>query len=175
MEPTPPATPDINRLPPKVAPISRRALLAGIPFTALFSGGAGGLPPAEPVDFATLQRPGSPNTCLAAPLGTPGVDVVTPPLTVAAAVAWPVLRGLGEGKPRVTRLDEWPELMQAQWVARSAVLNFPDIIIGQVVPQQDGAGVFLYSASAFGYSDFGVNRQRVEAWLAAFDAALRRR
>ncbi len=43
------------------------------------------------------------------------------------------------------------------------------------MPGPPGAGLFLYSRSLFGWSDFGVNRTRVEAWLAALDAALRRR
>jgi uncharacterized protein (DUF1499 family) len=36
-----------------------------------------------------------------------------------------------------------------------------------------GAGLFLYSRSLFGWSDLGVNRRRVQAWIEAFDAALR--
>ena len=66
-------------------------------------------------------------------------------------------------------------LRQAQWVARSALMNYPDIIVAEVVPGPEGAGLFLYSRSLFGWSDMGVNRKRVEAWLAALDAALRRR
>jgi len=153
--------------------LSRRGVLAGIPFTALFHRGAGGLPPAEPVDFAALARPTSPNSCLAAPLGTPGVDLVTPPLAVDVATAWPVLRGLGDGRRRVTLLAEWPDRHQVQWVARSALANFPDIIAAELATRPAGTVLFLYSRSLFGYSDFGVNRRRVAAWLAAFETALR--
>ena len=146
------------------------------PIGSLFSSGAGGLPPAEPLDFATLRLPASPNACLAAPAGThPQAQVVTPPLPVDAGTAWPVLRALGDGMERVARYGEFSARRQAQWVARSALMNYPDIIVAEVVPGPDGAGLFLYSRSLFGWSDMGVNRKRVEAWLAAFDAALRQR
>lgn len=150
------------------------------PIASLFGQGAGGLPPAEPVDFAALRLPSSPNTCLAAPPGRhPQAHVTVPPLPVDAATAWPVLRALGNGLPRTTPYGEWPARRQAQWVVRSALLNFPDIVAAELVPGPGtgatGAGLFLYSRSLFGHSDLGVNRRRVEAWLAAFDAALRRR
>lgn len=149
--------------------------MAGAPFSALFAKGPGGLPPPEPVDFATLRLPSSPNTCLAAPAGFPQAHLASPPLPVDAAAAWPVLRRLGEGFPRTWLLAEWPERMQAQWVVRSSLMNYPDIVAAELTPGGPaGAGIFLYSRSLFGHSDFGVNRSRVEAWLAALDAALRR-
>jgi uncharacterized protein (DUF1499 family) len=36
----------------------------------------------------------------------------------------------------------------------------------------DGTGLFLYSRSLVGHSDFGVNAQRIANWRAAFDRAL---
>lgn len=140
---------------------------------ALFGRGAQGLPPPEPVPFDRLVLPRSPNTCLAAPAGAhPGQHLVTPPLPVDAATAWPVLRRLGERMPRTTPLGEWPERRQAQWVERSGLLNYPDIIAAELRPVANGTGLFLYSRSLFGWSDTGVNRRRVEAWIAALDAAL---
>ncbi len=149
--------------------------MAGIPFTVLLARGAGGLPPARPVDFATLRLPPSPNACLAAPPGFPGAQLATPPLPVDAASAWGVVRRLGEGFPRTFPYAEWPDRMQAQWVARTALVNYPDVVAAEVTPGGPaGAGLFLYSRSLFGWSDLGVNRRRVEAWLAALDAGLRR-
>jgi uncharacterized protein (DUF1499 family) len=59
-------------------------------------------------------------------------------------------------------------------VERSAVFNFPDVVAAEVVEDGPvGAGLFLYSRSLFGWSDLGVNRRRVQAWVEAFDAALR--
>jgi hypothetical protein len=146
------------------------------PIASLFLRGAGGLPPATPLDFAMLRLPASPNTCLAAPPGGhPQAHVTVPLLPVDAATAWPVLRALGDAMPRTARYGEWPERRQAQWVARTRLMNWPDIVTAELVPGPTGAGLFLYSRSLFGWSDLGANRKRVEAWLAALDAALRRR
>ena len=123
-----------------------------------------------------MVLPPSPNTCLAAPAGThPGAHVTVPPLPVDAATAWGVLRGLGESFPRTTLIQAWPERRQAQWVERSALVNYPDIIAAELVPLPEGAGLFLYSRSLLGWSDLGVNRRRVDRWLAAFEVALRQR
>jgi len=154
--------------------LSRRFMLAGAPFSALFHRGAGGLPPPEPVEFATLVLPESPNTCLGAPAGFPGAHLTLPPLPADAATAWAALHAVAAGQPRTTLLAEWPERHQAQWVVRSALANFPDIIAAEITAGPAGTGLFLYSRSLFGWSDFGVNRRRVEAWAAALDARLRR-
>ncbi|MDN3566572.1 DUF1499 domain-containing protein [Paeniroseomonas aquatica] len=140
----------------------------------LFGRGARGLPPAVPVDFAHLVLPPSPNTCLAAPAGGhPGAHVTVPLLPVDAATAWGVLRSLGERFPRTSLIEAWPDRRQAQWVERSALVNYPDIIAAEVVPLPGGAGLYLYSRSLLGWSDLGVNRRRVDRWLAALEAALR--
>ena len=145
------------------------------PLAALFRRGAAGLPPAEPLDFGDLVLPPSPNTCLAAPPGAhPGAHVTVPPLPVDAATAWGVLRTLGGRFPRTTLMAEWPERRQAQWVQRSALLRFPDLINAELRPGPAGCGLFLYSRSLFGWSDLGVNRRRVAAWLAALEGVLRR-
>lgn len=151
--------------------------MSGTPLGALFARGAGGLPPPEPVDFRSLVLPPSPNTCLAAPAGArPDAHLATPALPVSAATAWSVLRGFGRRFPRTFPLAEWPERRQAQWVERSAVFNFPDVIAAELVEDgASGAGLFVYSRSVFGWSDLGVNRRRVQAWMDAFDAALRGR
>ena len=144
------------------------------PVGALFGRGAAGLPPPEPVDFRSLALPRSPNACLAAPAGAhPEAHLSTPPLPVSAATAWPALRGFGRRFPRTYPLAEWPGRRQAQWVERSALLNFPDVIAAELADGPDGAaGLFLFSRSLFGRSDFGVNRRRVQAWITGFEAAL---
>lgn len=139
----------------------------------LLGRGTAGLPPAEAVDFARLRLPTSPNAHLAAPPGATNERHETVPLLpVAPDAAWAVLRRLGEGMARVWKMAEWPAQRQAQWVARSRLMNYPDLVNAQVVEQPGGTGLFIYSRSLIGHSDFGVNARRVADWRAAFEAAI---
>jgi uncharacterized protein (DUF1499 family) len=139
----------------------------------LLGRGTAGLPAAAPLDFATLRLPSSPNAHLAAPPGATNERHETVPLLpVSADAAWAVLRSLSDGMERVWKMAEWPELRQAQWVARTRLMNYPDLINAQIVELPGGTGLFLYSRSLIGYSDLGVNAKRVAEWRAAFDRAL---
>ncbi|MDO9498546.1 DUF1499 domain-containing protein [Falsiroseomonas sp.] len=136
--------------------------------------GTAGLPPAAPVDFSRLVLPASPNACLLAPPAmTTQPHIAQPLLPVSPEAAWAALRMLGEAEPRCWKMAEWPEKRQLQWVVRTRLANFPDLVNGQVVPLVGGSGIFLYSRSLLGYYDFGVNRRRIVAWRARLDEALR--
>jgi len=140
----------------------------------LLGRGTAGLPAPAPLDFARLRLPPSPNAHLAAPPGATGERHETAPLLpVAPERAWEAVRRLGDGMERVWKMAEWPEQRQAQWVARSRLMNYPDLVNAQVVDLPGGAGLFLYSRSLVGWSDLGVNARRVAAWRAALDALLR--
>ncbi|MCX7373611.1 MAG: DUF1499 domain-containing protein [Alphaproteobacteria bacterium] len=138
---------------------------------ALFGRGAAGLPPVTPVEFASLVLPRSPNTCLAAPASHPGFKHLETPLyPVPPAVLIDRLLRIADAMPRTARMAHWPERHQAQWVERTALMNYPDIIVAEAAPAPSGAALFLYSRSLFGYSDLGANRARVDRWLAALAA-----
>jgi hypothetical protein len=141
----------------------------------MLSRGPDGLPPPAPIDVATLRLPASPNAHLAAPPGVTGERHETVPLLpMPPDAAWTVLRRLGDGMERVWRMAEWPELRQVQWVARTRWLNFPDLLNGGIMELPGGPGLFLYSRSLLGRSDFGVNARRIAEWRTAFDRALAR-
>lgn len=65
-----------------------------------------------------------------------------------------------------------PEAGRATYVDRSAVLGFPDYVSVKVSPQEGGSRLAAYSRLRFGQDDFGVNRERLEAWTAATLARL---
>ncbi len=137
--------------------------------------GPAGLPPATPVDFGALRLPGTPNAHLLAPAGSAAPAHETmPPLPVPPEQAWDAARRLGEGVARCWPIAAWPELRQAQWVVRTALMNYPDIVVAQVTELPGGAGLYLYSRSLVGYSDMGVNRGRVAEWRGRLEAMLRR-
>jgi uncharacterized protein (DUF1499 family) len=141
----------------------------------LFSRGAAGVPAPGPVDFATLALPASPNTCLLTPTSAPGPGHLhRDPFPVTTDQAWDAIRAVAAAMPRTFPLADYPDRRQAQWVARTRLMNYPDIVVAEVAPTGGGTGLWLYSRSLVGYSDLGANRARVLAWLAAFEERLRR-
>jgi uncharacterized protein (DUF1499 family) len=143
-----------------------------LPLLACSGHGAEGVPTPPPMDMSRIVRPATPNTALAAPAGfVPAPDIVTRRYDVPPAALYAAVRRVAAGQPRTFLAIAYDQRMQAHYVARSRVFNFPDLIAVQVNP--DGTLV-LWSRSVYGRSDFGVNRARLERWLAALDAALSR-
>lgn len=141
----------------------------------LFSRGANGIPPQGPVDFATLVLPPSPNTCLLTPVTAPGMGHLhRDPLPATADAVLAAIRATAAAQPRTWPLADFAARGQAQWVVRSRIMNYPDIIAAEAAPAGAGTGLWLYSRSLIGWSDFGVNRARVLAWLAEIEGRLRR-
>ena len=136
--------------------------------------GAQGLPTPPVMDVAHSARPASPNTALAAPEGfSPPPDIVTPRYEVAADRLFPLAQQVAASQPRTFQAALYPQQHQAHYVVRSALFNFPDLVMVQV--QSDGADaskLILYSRSLYGYGDLGVNRKRVTAWLTTLQADL---
>jgi len=155
-------------------PMNLLGWLLGLVLPACAGVGAHGLPPPPPMDMTHIVRPASPNTALAAPAGfTPPPDLPTPVYPVPPAVLLAALRAVAAAAPRTYLAASYPQRMQLDWVVRSAVWNFPDLVTGQVLA--DGAGaarLILYSRSVYGYGDFGVNRSRLQSWLAALAARI---
>ncbi len=150
------------------------AWLLGLILPACGSAGAAGIPIPPPLDLAHFERPATPNTALAAPEGLGGrPDIVTPVFHLAAPLLWKTVQGVADIQPRTWRLAGDGMDMAGSWVARSAVWNFPDVITARVEPRgPEDSALALYSRSLYGRSDFGVNRRRLQAWLAAVNASL---
>lgn len=126
---------------------------------------------AGPVDFAQVRRRSSPNDALICPadrcpLAKP--DVEPPVFTIAASRLAEKIRDVALAEPRVERLDDGSVAGSMRFVQRSALMHFPDIVDVTIVPLTAGASTLaMYSRSLVGRSDIGVNRQRLERWLAA--------
>jgi len=140
----------------------------------IFSSGAKGLGEPQPLDLPHLVLPPSPNTCLAAPPGAPGPAPhrILPPYPVPAPRLWAAVQTVAAAQPRTSLIAAWPERLEAQWVERSAIMNFPDIIAVLLLPAGDATGLVLYSRSLLGWSDLGVNARRIDRWIAAIGATL---
>ncbi len=137
--------------------------------------GAEGLPPPPKMDPAQIVRPATPNTALAAPQGfQPAPDTITPHYKVPADRLFALIREVAAAQPRTYPASVYPDQLQAHYVARSAVFNFPDLIMVQVLSGgPDSSTLILYSRSIYGHSDLGVNGRRIEAWLAALQSKMK--
>ena len=144
------------------------AWLVGLALPACGFPAAEGLPTPPVMDVAHIVRPDSPNTALAAPEGyQPAPDIVTPVYPVARERLFALVQNVALGQSGVYQAALYPERLQVHYVARSAVFNFPDLIMVQVRQiNPDSSELILYSRSVYGHSDLGVNRKRIETWLA---------
>jgi uncharacterized protein (DUF1499 family) len=150
------------------------AWLIGLALPACGFPAAEGLPMPPLMDVAHIVRPSSPNTALAAPAGfAPPPDIISPRYRLPADKLFLLVQDVAASQPRTFQAAKYPEQRQVHYVARSAVFNFPDLIMVQV--RQDGtdnSDLIVYSRSVYGQSDFGVNRKRIEAWLAELQTKL---
>lgn len=145
-------------------------MLAALVFPACGQLGIQGLPAPAPMDMAALHRPATDNTALAAPAGfSPAPDIATRRYDVPPARLFAAIRQVAGAEPRVFEQAVYAGQLQAQYVARSKWLNFPDMVAVQVTPDSH---LILWSRSVYGRSDLGVNKARLATWLAALDRAL---
>ena len=149
--------------------------LLGLVLPLCATQGVRGVPdPVAPASLRGIVRPGSPNHALAAPAGfSPAPDLGTRPYPVPAATLLAAVEAVASGEPRTFALPARPGTpWRRDFVARSAVFNFPDLVAVEILPGEASSGLVLWSRSVYGRSDLGANRRRVTAWLAALDARL---
>lgn len=125
------------------------------------------------VDFASLRRAPTPNQYLLCPPGmcAAETDGAAPIFDLPAAQLQGKWELMIAEEPRVQEARRDLTLMQVTYVQRSRLLRFPDLITVRFVPVDDThATLAIYSRSIYGQGDMGVNRARVEEWLAKLKA-----
>ena len=125
------------------------------------------LAPSDPaawhVDPETVTDRGARNSYLLAAGGDAApLEVPLPPDQVAAR-----LEAIALSTPRTTRLAGQGDFVT--YITRSAAFSFPDYTSVRILPTATGSQVLIFARSRFGDSDLGVNRARVESWLARLD------
>lgn len=153
--------------------IAGRAVLA----VALLAGGCGmskEVTAPAPGNISDIRRPASPNTYLAGPAGfTPTPDLQTRHFDTSPERLLAVMRDVLSAQPRTSVLATDPGRLRGDYVVRSWVFGFPDVVLVQALPVNDGqSALVLYSYSLKGSYDFGVNRNRIRMLLTALDAKL---
>ena len=122
-----------------------------------------------PVAFETLERRATPNDALACPpdICRAQSDLTPPEYAVDAAKLRAAFAQMISAEPRVTRVAFDDGALTDRYVQRSALMRYPDTIVVRFFDRPGGRSTLaLYSRSQLGHGDMGVNRARLERWLA---------
>jgi uncharacterized protein (DUF1499 family) len=129
--------------------------------------------PGEDISIASLRGPLPSNAFVACPPHyCPRAGAAASPTFAVDAdrLYWRVVRVVTNA-PRVKIVADDPKRQRVVLIQRSALFGFPDIVIAEIVPLgPDRSSLALYSRARYGRYDFGVNRARVERWLARLAA-----
>lgn len=151
--------------------------IAIIAIAFLFFTGAGGrvlagaLPVGgvAPVAFATLALATTPNQYLVCPedLCAAPTDATAPAFDIPIDALRDRWQAMASAEPSVTLLGESNDGWQFDYVQRTAYWRFPDIITVRFIEPEPGRSTLaVYSRAVYGHSDLGLNKARIEAWLA---------
>jgi len=127
------------------------------------------LAPSDPkiwhIDPLKAKLPNRPNAFLMLPDSAKNPSQVFDKDAKTLALAFD---SLALSKPHVQRLAGDPADLFTTYIARTPLMRFPDYISVRAVDLGNGrAALAIFSRARFGYSDRGVNRKRILAWLAA--------
>ncbi len=121
------------------------------------------------MDFQTLRLTAKPNQYLVAPAGLCAQakpHLAAPEFAIAPAALRAAFRNVALAQPRVVQTGADEATLTDTYVQRSAFLGFPDTITVRFLTAGTGrSSLAIYSRSRYGYSDLGVNKARIDAWL----------
>lgn len=132
--------------------------------------------PGEPIDFATLTLKDSPNQYLVCPedLCNGRQHRVSPVFQMPAEELAGLWFEILETKLRTTQMSvDNGDVNQVDYVQRTELMQYPDWITVRFIDLGGRRSTLaIYSRSVYGYSDRGVNKARIDAWLGELDALL---
>lgn len=127
------------------------------------------------IDFATLQRADTPNQYLACPndLCRAYIDDLPPVYSASLADVREAWEAMLKDEPRVKELRRDDTGTQIDYVQRSRLLRFPDLItIRFIALDAKRTTLAIYSRSIYGQGDMGVNKERIRDWIAKLNTML---
>lgn len=69
-------------------------------------------------------------------------------------------------QPRISFIAEDKPTNRLEYVQRTLIFRFPDVITWKVIPINDKESTFeVYSSSVYGAGDLGVNADRIKGWI----------
>lgn len=116
------------------------------------------------VDPMGVARPGTPNHALIAPEGG---DAPAPVWRATPAELMAAFDAVAMEAPRTARIGGGVDGLHATYVQRSRLMGYPDYVSVRALEASEGATLAVWSRARFGQSDLGVNRARLDRWLAA--------
>ena len=116
-------------------------------------------------DPLTAEPPGG-NGWLVRPAGGDGEAPVE---AIPPAELLRRLDAVALAEPRTRRIAGGPQEGRTTYRTRSRIWGFPDYTTVAAVAEGQGARPVLLGRAHFGRSDLGVNRARIERWLAAVE------
>lgn len=128
-----------------------------------------------PIEFRTLARGPRPNQYLVCPadLCTAKADATSPVYDVTSDALKKAWLALMAEQPRITNAGISPDASQYDFIQRTQLIRFPDTITVKFIAlSTDRSTLAIYSRSHYGYSDWGVNRERIEGWLKSLNQRL---
>ena len=129
------------------------------------------------LDFGFLRLTSRPNQFLVAPKGLTQAapHEESPVFAVAFERLCNAFAAMIEGQPRVEVRVRSEDGRRWELVQRSRLFRFADDVSVRFIDNGNGNGtatLAIYSRSRLGYGDLGVNRRRVQRWLALLQAEL---
>jgi uncharacterized protein (DUF1499 family) len=133
------------------------------------------VPSPHPIEFATIRKIEKPNQYLVCPVAScvERPDLIAPTYQVDAATLLVTFDKMVKADADVVERARNDQVMKIEYVQRTLRMRFPDLITVQFMDRGRGQStVAIYSRSVYGYSDRGVNKARITAWLSRLDKAL---
>ena len=127
-------------------------------------------------DFKTLKRRRRPNDYLVLP---PGFEAEAAPSRESPVFQTPrnqlgmLIKRVALAEPRTVLLSDDEDGCRFELVQRSKTFRFPDFVTVACFHEgEDASTLAIWSRSKYGISDRGVNRKRVDRWIAAVEARI---
>lgn len=127
------------------------------------------------VDPMAARRWRRPNAWRVGPAREAGAfDAAAPEYDLSAVSLAEALDAVAMAEPRTRRVAGARGDLWVTYEQRSRLLGLPDYVSVRFLDLEGGGATLgVLSRSRFGWSDLGVNRKRVEKWLAALEAFAR--
>lgn len=123
----------------------------------------------QTADLQNLTLPFTPNYYLICPKNYCNVEPneYSPVYNLSAEDLFNAWNQMTEKQPYLNITGTIPERAQYEYVQKSLVFGFPDYITVQFIALSDTtSSLAIYSRSRYGFYDFGVNKRRLQTWLA---------